>query len=655
MEYGLYLTFSADNYFSSYDTLEVVLNFDLPDKAIITDSWLWIGDDISKALIMDQWTATLIYESIVKRRRDPSILYKKSSTQYELRIFPMAGNETRKVKITYLVPAAWNNDYVLSPLPVQLINTSSQPLEKFKIITWSSGEWQNPIISGGTDISFSPETNAEYGAHFEAEIPSSQYSNSFNIGFSSPLENGFYLNKYAINENEGIYQLAVLPSAYLDSLEHRKVMVILDYDISNSYITKSDVINQTKSILMSELSEKDSFNLFLSNIQTYKSSENWVNANSENVTQAFENITSKLSNYSNLASVTTDAIDFINKHGKNAEIILISNSDQYGSNQTANEIINDLLKLMETKIPIHIAYFQEVNYKYYWFGGRSYYGNEYLFYNLSKISGGSYQKKDYNNSLNTIITSCFNYLHGTVKSFDLYTSLDDGICYSRYFINNNPDIVYVNQPILQVGKYKGNFPFNFELSGEYLNELFSHDESVDNLNVYSADSVSQDIWTGLYIQKLEQTASSNELISDIIRYSIDERILSLYTAFICLEDTTTVCEDCEEEDDENGWPTLINENNTKPILNAYPNPFSHEITISIKLNAPENEDVTFEIYNVTGELVYVFSDEYLTNGSEISLTWDGKTTEGVELPAGIYLFTIKTGKGTYHLKLVKQN
>ena len=77
METDLYLTFSArGSFFGSSDTLEVVFFFELPANAIVTDSWLWIGQDTIKAKIMDQWTASSIYESIVKRRRDPSILRK---------------------------------------------------------------------------------------------------------------------------------------------------------------------------------------------------------------------------------------------------------------------------------------------------------------------------------------------------------------------------------------------------------------------------------------------------------------------------------------------------------------------------------------------------------------------------------------------------
>ena len=135
MEYGLTLTFSSRGtvWTQVKDTLEVTLNFDLPENAMITDSWLWFGKDTIKAVILDRWTASSIYESIVQRRRDPSILFKQSANQYELRIFPMAGNETRKVKITYLMPVSWNKYNISTSLPFPILKTSLTLPQKFAV------------------------------------------------------------------------------------------------------------------------------------------------------------------------------------------------------------------------------------------------------------------------------------------------------------------------------------------------------------------------------------------------------------------------------------------------------------------------------------------------------------------------------------------
>jgi Ca-activated chloride channel family protein len=141
-EVGLYLTFSArDAGFTEETLVEVVLGFGLPEEAVVTDSWLWVGDDIVRADLIDRWTASQIYEDIVRRRRDPSILAKIAPGRYELRVFPMPGTGTRKVKITYLVPADWAAASVATALPTRLLETSLYPIETFEVQAWTDPTW----------------------------------------------------------------------------------------------------------------------------------------------------------------------------------------------------------------------------------------------------------------------------------------------------------------------------------------------------------------------------------------------------------------------------------------------------------------------------------------------------------------------------------
>lgn len=108
-EVGLYLTVSAkEAQFQKGTQLEAVLNFSLPANSIVNDSWLWIDTTIIRAKILDRWTASTIYENIVNRRKDPSILTKEVNGRYTLRIYPLIMGESRKVKINYLVPGNWS-------------------------------------------------------------------------------------------------------------------------------------------------------------------------------------------------------------------------------------------------------------------------------------------------------------------------------------------------------------------------------------------------------------------------------------------------------------------------------------------------------------------------------------------------------------------
>ena len=130
-ELGIYLEFSArsnEYLFRPWANLEVNYFFTLPEKALVTDSWLWVEEDIIRAQIMDRWTATTIYEGIVNRRRDPSLLVKESATEYHLQIYPLPNGSSRKVKITLLVPNEWTETDVFSSfLPEWVLYSGDVP------------------------------------------------------------------------------------------------------------------------------------------------------------------------------------------------------------------------------------------------------------------------------------------------------------------------------------------------------------------------------------------------------------------------------------------------------------------------------------------------------------------------------------------------
>jgi hypothetical protein len=167
-ECGLYLTFSERTLSNSFtdDSLEIVLNFQLPEAAIVHDSWLWIDDEIAVARIMDRWTAGQIYEEIVGRRSDPSILFKNGPTQYSLRIYPLKKGQTRRVKITYLMPMSWNHRNAILELPTAILGTSRFNVSELKIVVWSGEQWEDPTLAGISGYEFTEHFDANSGQYF---------------------------------------------------------------------------------------------------------------------------------------------------------------------------------------------------------------------------------------------------------------------------------------------------------------------------------------------------------------------------------------------------------------------------------------------------------------------------------------------------------
>jgi Ca-activated chloride channel family protein len=657
MEYGLYLTFSSrgTEWTNQKDTLEVTLNFDLPENAMITDSWLWFGKDTIKAVILDRWTASSIYESIVQRRRDPSILFKQSANQYELRIFPMVGNETRKVKITYLLPVSWNKYNISTSLPFSILKTSLTLPEKFNITILDDANWKNPQIPGDENLVFKNETNKNGDVYTTVEIPSSKYSNNLKIGFDTPLKNGFYFSKYKSGD-EGFYQLALSPSAFLKSSDAKKVAVLVDYDASNTNLKSHEILSMLKEEMQNNLNPADSFNLIVSNLNIIRHSDKWVQATHQNIESAFHIHSDQLSSYSNLAALLANGINFVKDNGNNASILLISNSNQFSDYKVANKLIDDLTGLMIDKTPVHIADYQSLNYGYYYINQR-YFGNEYFYSNLAKLTGGTYQNLQNGKTEPEIFSWALKYMQGSINSFDLHTTLKNGFCYSRYNLNKDENVAYINEMILQVGKFKGTLPFEINFSGEYNHEIFSERFEIDENAATENDSVIQKIWAGAFIKNMEKDYTSNDIVCEIIQESIKNRILSLYTSFLCLEDTSRWCLTCLPNQFKNDMDNVLtsanNSSELKDTVSVYPNPFRENISIEIQLTESSAlQDLS--VYDLKGSLIYKFDKNILNAGGKKTITWNGQSQNGEKLKAGIYLLVFRTAKTSKTVKFVKQ-
>ena len=657
MEIGLYLTFSArGSYFGANDSLEITLNFDLPEEAIVHDSWLWVGDDIVRAQIMDKWTASSIYENIVRRRRDPSILFKKYQGHYELRIFPMAGNETRKVKLTYLVPTTWSSSAVSAQLPTNILRTSRYSISPLYVLTWAENEWSNPRLLEYTDVSFEKLYDPAFGNYYRADLPDVSTLVSLNFAVDSPLKNGVYLNTFG-NENQGIYQIAFLPSQLLDIAVPLKSVLLFDYDASNTYHSVDEMLNVSKNLLHSTFTDQDSFNLIFSKLDIIRASELWLPADSLTIENTFADISeNSIASYSNMPSLISNGIHFVKTNSNDGSLLLISSSDQYGDYQTANQLIDDLLDLMDPELPVHVADFANKNYNYNYFGGKSYLGNEYFFSNISRLTKGNYFNiRNDNQAFTELMSLAFQSLSGFISSFDLHTKLQNGFCYSRFSFASDGQSAYLNKPILQVGKYNGTFPFIVETAGIFNSEPFAQNIKIEENIVFEADTLAEEIWVGNYIISLEESEQANDVVNEIIDLSVSERVLSLYTAFLALEpnDTIPVCYNCLDESD---LVSAIKESDliddSTYIFKAFPNPFNSQTTINFNLKGDVDlKNVTFKLYNLMGQVVRSFIPTEMQDKKQYQFLWDGTNDNGTLVSSGNYFFIVSTPNNRHTLKL----
>ncbi len=645
LEYGLYLTFSARGatFYTNGDSLEVVLNFSLPAEAIVHDSWLWIGEDIVKARMYDRWTATTIYESIVNRRQDPSILVKNSATSYQLRVFPMTLNGTRKVKITWLQPLALYDNRSVADLPFHILKASANAVQDFNLLVWSDDRFQAPVLADQSDLAFEQIDDALAGTFYRTSLTPAWYNEGLQLQFASPLLDGLYISKFD-NGDDKYYQLAVLPAYFLPNPDRRKAAVLLDYEPTANAPTIAKLLVNTKSALLNSLSPTDSFNLFFSNLVIQPYADRWMPAHPDTINQVFANLDNPMAGYSNLQALLVGGIVWTRQNG-GGEIVVATNTNDFANLQASNLLLNDLLDLLDESVSIHVVDYNETNSPVINLNNQSYYASGYFLSNLAALSGGTYYKTYNTQLLKTALINCMSNLDQTSGLTEIYPQTQGGFCYGRFVVDPKNNL---NRPVGQVGKYVGDPPFVVNINGLAGNQPYNIVLATEPDDFAPADTLLEEMWYGKFVQSLEAEPQTNATISNILYQSLTGWVLSRYTALLCLENTSWACDDCEDETQYVSTDDLAAADS---LVSAAPNPFTTRCTVTIKSGAGSVETQPLEIFALDGRLVRRL-DPVGQPGS-VQYEWDGKDRSGAELPPGMYLAFWRSGARKGVLKLLK--
>ncbi len=81
---------------------------------------------------------------------------------------------------------------------------------------------------------------------------------------------------------------------------------------------------------------------------------------------------------------------------------------------------------------------------------------------------------------------------------------------------------------------------------------------------------------------------------------------------------------------------------------AFPNPFSDQIRIGYTL--PVSAKVTVEVFSMLGTKVKTLQNGNETEGTH-EISWDGGNDAGIKLPAGNYIYVVRTGNKEMHGKI----
>lgn len=640
-QYDVYLTYSSYNpyYNSPLDSFEIVHNFTLPKEAAIVDSWLWVDDFIMKAQILERNAAFNIYEGIVNRRKDPSILYKNSSTSYEFRIFPLPNGKTRKVKLSILIPNFINGNNIESTIPFSLIQSSNLPIQP-RVICYKKDVSDSPSLS--TNNAFAQHSSSQFGSYSEATLTTLQYMyDNVKISFNTNKNQGhaFYAFEKDSTGGQGYFQLQMDPSYIIKDLNFggKKLALFIDHNSSNTPITKNEVINSVKRFI-SKLSSNDQIKVYYSKLDIKQVSDQWVKVGDINIDEYMKKI--DLGNSSLLISGLNKMYSDL-EFDKDADVVIFSSDASITSASESQQLKDDLVDKFGKLNRTFIVYYKNPSLN----GNSIYYEN--VFYSSDELFNkilssntkglavsliGNFAIYTFDEASDLI----YNAIQGiSYDYFQYYIKPQNGLCYDVYSYRTGNKTTYF-------GRYKGQSPFTLEYT------FLIKDSIITNSIVFNDVAPSHDIdfirQTHI-AQKLrsleeENQYSNRQYITDL---SIENRVLSLYTAFLALDpNLQEPCFDCENE----VTVGVIDGNQEVVQITSYPNPFVDKV--AIKITNTSVEDIKeLKLFDIAGQSIKI-DFNLIQNEKDIEISIDGS-----QLQKGLYILRFLYKGKIYTIKVVK--
>lgn len=637
LEVGCYLEISyPENDYGVEDSLEIIFDFNLPQGAIVNDSWLWVGEVIVRAELWDIWTAQQTYEEIVDRQQDPSILYRLPDGSYQLRIFPLVEQESRRIKINYLIPYNWEEETLQAALPMEFLQTSKQSVDQFRVLFYPDASFPDYWITQDPELEFEYINDPEFGPCQELQL-TTPYESDLGLSLSLPTQQeGIFVGEYSEGGDQ-FYQLAVMPEAFIDFGVHKNLCVLINHKHENSTADYWEMLAFLESSLKDHLEEADQFYIIVSTNQgDLVASDTWIPAHPDSIAAAIETVSSValVDNPNSLSSLLSTGYDFIKNTEGYGEILLLNNDDPYLNTTTANQVMDQLIADWD-EVPVYVCDYQNLEYNSVWVNGTIYVGNQYFNLYFSLLTGGDVVSVQGDGiTLTSGLEQLFSQFGRIFGDFELYPDVQNGFTYQRFNVSNLTAGI-INEPIFQVGKYVGEFPMEVEFFAIHNGTVFEHTFLIEASEVVPLDTLAEEIWVGNYLQAIESDGNSTTEIAHIIDVSIDERVLSKYTAFIALDPILggEGCYECLNFEDEIIVINTKEEEQPALEFKVFPNPFSDQVNIHLGGAVAKR----FTIFNAQGQLVQTLA------GNQRS--WDGRDASGHYLPVGIYFLVAELENG----------
>lgn len=246
--------------------------FPLPLDATVSQFAMWADGQKMEGKVLDRNEARAVYESIVRRRRDPALLEYINRGAFQASIFPIPPGGERRIEIEYSQVLAAEGGLIHYVYPLNTEKFSARPLDSVSVsVDLRSQDALKAIYSPSHPVSV--ERDGDHHARIGYEESRVKPDRDFELYYSvSQGDIGVNLLTYKLAGEDGFFLLLAAPKVEVDQSRVVSKDVIAVIDTSGSM--DGPKIEQAKSALryiLDHLNAEDRFNVirFSTGIESY--------------------------------------------------------------------------------------------------------------------------------------------------------------------------------------------------------------------------------------------------------------------------------------------------------------------------------------------------------------------------------------------------
>lgn len=509
--------------------------FPLPKGASISKFTMFIGEVEANGKILDRDEARKLYESVVRRRKDPALLEYMDHNTFQARVYPIPANGDKRIRLNYNEVIQKNGTLCKYVYPLSTERFSSKPLQDVRItIRIKSPTAVSNIYSPTHTIKVEQTQPNEATVTWTAKDV--KPDEDLALYFSQAKGDvAFDVLTYKESGKQGYFML--LASPQVDDVKKvvrpRNVVFVLDRTGSMA----GDKIVQAKGALkycLNSLRPQDRFNVI-----SFNESPDvvWDNAGEDLVPASKTNVTKALD--------YADRIDASGGTNLNAAVIkslkLFGSSAKKGGNPDFVVLITDGLPTVgEQNVETILKNAKDVKSDARIFSfGVGYDVNTQLLDLLTEQSGGKSEYVLPNEDIEAIVSSFFNSVGEPVLT-DISIKASGAKILDVFPFNPMPDLFKGSQLIV-LGKFDGTGSAVFTLSGTASTGPRKWETTVNLPDSNTEKDFIPQIWAARKIGFLLDQVRlhrSDELIKEIVLLSKEWGIPTEFTSFLVEEPLT---------------------------------------------------------------------------------------------------------------------